>query len=375
MIPAKEIWERIARMRKASEPECMLIFQNVDRYYFSGTLMGSYILLPHDSEPQLFCRKGCMRAERESPLKVKQGGLSTLKDIGDFKTIGVELDVLPASIFIYLEKIFPNSQFKDVSGTIRKLRSVKSEYEMARIKKAARIADVGMGHAREIVKPGMREIDLAASIEKRMREEGHQGLVRHRAFGQELFYGHILTGRNGATQSFIDSPTGGQGLSTAMPQGAGFKRIRKNESVLVDYVGVWEGYIADESRIFVCGKLPSSLNEALHASHEIQGWIGRNLCAGTIPSEIYYQAIELANEWGLGKNFLGMREKIKFVGHGVGLELDELPVLAQGYTEPLKKYMTVASEPKFIFSSGVAGVEDTFLVEENGGKKLTRFVS
>jgi len=372
MVPPREIWGRLKRLRDAINSECALIIQNTDRYYFSGTLMGEFVFLGKD-ETTLYCRKACERAEGETPLPLKYGRLSSLKEIGDLKTIGVEFDILPVSIFFYLKKLFPYSDFFDISGTIRNLRSVKSDYEIGKIRKAARIADAGMEHASKIIRPGMREIDLAASIEKKMREEGHQGLVRSREFGYELFYGHILSGKNGAMPSFLDSPTGGQGLSPAMPQGAGFKKIRKNEPVLVDYVGVWEGYIADESRIFICGKLPVRLQDALDASCTIQRWMEKNLSAGGVPQDIFLEAQEGARIAGFEKNFLGLKEKIKFVGHGVGLELDELPVLASGYVTPLEKSMTIASEPKFIFSSGVVGVEDTFLVGEKRAERLTRF--
>jgi len=372
MVPPREIWGRLQRLRDAINSECALIIQNTDRYYFSGTLMGEFVFLGKD-ETTLYCRKACERAERETPLPLKYGRLSSLKGVSDLKTIGVEFDILPVSIFFYLKKLFPNSDFFDISGTIRNLRSVKSDYEIGKIKKAAHIADAGMEHASKIVRPGMREIDLAASIEKKMREEGHQGLVRSREFGYELFYGHILSGKNGAMPSFLDSPTGGKGLSPAMPQGAGYKKIRKDEPVLVDYVGVWEGYIADESRIFSCGKLPARLQDALDASCTIQEWMEKNLSAGRVPHDIFLEAQEEARIAGVEKNFLGLKEKIKFVGHGVGLELDELPVLASGYVTPLEKSMTIASEPKFIFSSGVVGVEDTFLVGEKRAERLTRF--
>jgi Xaa-Pro dipeptidase len=372
MVPPREIWGRLQRLRDAIISECALIFQNADRYYFSGTLMGEFIFLGKD-EISLYCRKACERAERETPLPLKYGRMNSLKKIGDLKTIGIEFDVLPISIFFYLKKLFPNSDFIDISGIIRNLRSVKSNYEIGKIRKAAHIVDLGMKHASEIIHPGMCEIDLAASIEKKMREEGHQGLVRSRSFGYELFYGHILSGKNGAMPSFLDSPTGGQGLSPAMPQGAGYKKIRKNEPVLVDYVGVWEGYIADESRIFKCGKLSPRLQDALDASCTIQRWIEKSLSAEEIPQDIFCGAQEIAKIAGFEKNFLGLKEKIKFVGHGVGLELDELPVLASGCIMPLKNRMTIASEPKFIFNSGVVGVEDTFLVGKKKAERLTRF--
>jgi Xaa-Pro aminopeptidase len=371
MVPPREVRERLARLKKAAGVECVLLFQNADRYYFSGTLMGDFILVEGEGAT-LHCRKGKERASRETTLPISTRGMRDLSSL-DGKSFGIEGDVLPTSYYLYLKTLLPHSSFSDVSPAIRTIRSVKSAYEIKRIERAARIADSGMRHAKEILAPGMREIDLASSVEAHMRQEGHQGLVRSRAFRQELFFGHILSGPSGAVPSFIDSPTGGTGLSAAMPQGAGRRKVRRNEPVLVDYVGAFEGYLADESRVFVCGKLPRPLSDALEAMRAIQEWFRKNLVAGRIAGELFEGSLQLSRTYGAGRYFLGLKEKIKFVGHGVGLELDELPILSSGHSEPLVAGMVTACEPKCIFPAGVVGVEDTFVVGEIRARRLTRF--
>src|SRR6185369_9875851 len=93
--------------------------------------------------------------------------------------------------------------------------------------------------------------------------------------------------------------------------------------------------------------------------------------------ELWERARTMADEAGLGDRFMGPPgDQARFVGHGVGLELDELPVLAPGFKAPLREGMTIAIEPKFVFpGQGAVGIENTFLVTAQGGEKLTSYVA
>jgi Xaa-Pro aminopeptidase len=102
----------------------------------------------------------------------------------------------------------------------------------------------------------MREIDLAAEVEKSLRLSGHPGSVAFRRFNHSLPMGHLMAGENAANPSYVSSPTGGRGMSLFLPQCLGFTRIRRSEPVLVDYAGCYNDYTADETRIFCLGSLP-----------------------------------------------------------------------------------------------------------------------
>ena len=124
--------------------------------------------------------------------------------------------------------------------------------------------------APELLKAGKTEVALAGELESYARSLGHQGIVRMRLWGSELFYGHLLSGPSAAVPSYLASPTAGPGVSAVVGQGASFKKIEKNEPVLFDYVFALQGYISDHARIFSIGTLPDELMEAHEAMLEIQ---------------------------------------------------------------------------------------------------------
>ena len=220
---------------------------------------------------------------------------------------------------------------------------------------------------------GMREIELAAELEAVMRSMGHQGTVRFRRYNQLLPMGHLMSGPNAAVPSFVASPTGGQGISLFHPQGPGFRKIKRNEPVLVDYAGVYNGYIADETRIFSLGSLSAELEDAHLAALEIEKAIEGELCPGKTGRDIFSLSEAVAERLGYEDHLGGpIDSKAGFVGHGVGLEIDEFPVLGP-VNHRIQPNMTIAVEPKMIYPGlGVVGIEDTFLTTAGGAQRLTK---
>jgi Xaa-Pro aminopeptidase len=182
-----------------------------------------------------------------------------------------------------------------------------------------------------------------------------------------------VAGGTAAVPGFFDGAVTGSGLSSAAPHGASGAVIERDVPVLIDYTGIFDGYIVDMTRLYVCGTLAADLQQAFAAALAIQQWLVERLKPGAICEELFAGAAALAEESGFGAHFMGAPgENAKFVGHGVGLELDELPVLAQGFKLPLIAGQTIAIEPKFVFPGrGVVGIENTFAVSPAGGIKLT----
>ncbi|MDD4162998.1 MAG: Xaa-Pro peptidase family protein [Methanothrix sp.] len=377
--PRSEIDARIKRLQdRMGELNGAILFESTDLGYFSGTAQEGLIYIPRDGLPTLMIKKSLERARQESPLTVQpQRSLKTLKKDLDLPTgvrIGLELDVLPYNNYARLQKILGDDVlFSDISENIKHIRSVKSDFEIRLIREAARVLDAGIASVPDHLKEGMREIDLAAVVEGTMRLMGHQGKVAFRRFNQALPMGHLMAGANAALPSCVSSPTGGKGLSIFLAQGPGFARIRRNEPVLVDYAGCYSGYIADETRIFCLGKLPAKLEEAHLAALQVEEAIAKQLCPGKRCREIW--SLSEAEGLRLGyQDFLGgpPESKAGFVGHGVGLQIDEYPVLGPVDHE-IALNMTIAVEPKMIYpGEGVVGIEDTFLVGANGVERLTR---
>ena len=243
------------------------------------------------------------------------------------------------------------------------------------MRRAAEFSDQVAGWVPNVLHEGMTELELAGKIEAEYRRLGHQGTLRMRLWGSEMFYGHLMSGASGAVPSFLASPTGGVGAGPAVAQGAGFKTINRHEPVLVDYVFSHNGYLSDHTRIFSIGSLPAELKDAHAAMLEVQQTIKKLAKPGVKTGDIYRQAVDKTKELGYADHFMGIGEdRVRFVGHGIGLEVDEFPFLAAGQQLELQAGMTIALEPKLIFpGKGVVGIENTHVVTEDGLEQLPQF--
>ena len=377
LTPNSEINGRIKKLQsQMGDMDGVLLFHSVDMCYFSGTAQDGLVYIPRDGETVVMMRRSLERAKQESPLEVRP-----LKNMRNLKldlgipakaTVGLEMDVLPCSFYFKVDTALEDAQFVDVAEKIKHIRSVKSEFELGLIKEAARILDAGFSSVPDFLKEGMTEVDLICRIESVMRCMGHQGSLRFRKFNSIVPLGHVMSGPQAALQSFLASPTGGRGTSLIFPQGAGFSRIKRNEPIFVDCVGIYNGYIADATRIFSLGKLDARLQDSYHAACQIEEAVAGELIAGRTGRELFELSEAMGEKLGY-QDFLGGTNgnKCGFVGHGVGLELDEYPVLGP-LDHELDCNMTIAIEPKMIYpDKGVLGIEDTFLTTAGGAVRLT----
>jgi Xaa-Pro aminopeptidase len=287
----------------------------------------------------------------------------------------MELDVLPTNLYLQYQAIFQRARIEDISHDIRLIRAVKSEFEIIKIRAAAKLSDKVAAMVPELLQVGQTEVALSGQLEGYARSLGHQGIVRMRMWGSELFYGHLMSGDGAAVPSYLASPTGGKGVSTVIGQGAGFRKIRANEPVLVDYVFALDGYLSDHARIFSIGRLSADLEAAHAAMLEIQEEMKTQAKPGVLTGELYELMVSLAEKKGYAENFMGVGDRrIRFTGHGLGLELDEFPFIAKGQKLPLEEGMIIALEPKTIFPGrGVVGIENTHLVTKNGLEQLNSY--
>lgn len=384
-VPAGEIESRIKNFQQVLKERGLdgaFILQNVDRYYFSGTIQSSVLFIPQVDEPILMVQKGLERARRESSLKnilpvVGRGQIKkVLKERGflRFKKIGLEMDILPVNLYFRYQQTFPEYEWADISETILRLRMRKTPYEVEQIRRAAAILHKGYMEIREIIREGMTELEVDGYLALIARREGHMGVMRMRGWNQEMTIAHVLSGESGATISFLDSPHGGEGNTPAMAQGASFRRIGRNEPIGIDYgVGV-NGYIADQFRTLVIGNLPDDLIRAHDLSLEIHSLFVEEAKPGIACSDLYRLLMERVRQnHYFFKYFNGYGEgKVRFIGHGLGLEIDEYPILSPRFDQKLEPGMVIAFEPMFVFPDrGIVGLEDDYLVTSNGVQRLT----
>jgi len=386
VVPKQEIDDRIAKLQKIlaeKEIDGALIVQKTDLFYFGATSQQGWLYVPKAGPPILMVFKEYERARAESPLEIVISIVSIKKipailseyGIEAPASLGMELDVLPANLYFQYCSVFEKTEISDISVDIRLIRAVKSEFEIGKIKLAAELSDKVAAKARDLIVEGKTEVAIAGELEGYARGLGHQGIVRMRLWGSELFYGHLLSGAAAAVPSYLASPTGGSGVSSVIGQGAGYKKIARNEPVLVDYVFALDGYLSDHARIFSIGELNKDLLDAHQAMLEVQEEIKTQAKPGVLTGELYELMLTLADKKGYSESFMGVGDRrIRFTGHGVGLELDEFPFIAKGQRLPLEAGMIIAMEPKTIFPGiGVVGIENTHLVTETGLESLTKF--
>jgi len=385
--PKSELDLRIAKFQdylRDNNIDAALIVQPADLFYFAGTIQRANLYIPDHGDPILMVNKSGQRARAESAIEQivdldspkKIPGILNAAGCRPPRSLGLELDVLPANMFFSYRALFEKAEIVDISLSVRLIRAVKSAYEIGIMRRAAELSDRIAAHVPSILQAGMSELELAGKVEAEARRLGHQGVVRMRLWGGEMFYGHLMSGPTGAVPSYLASPTGGVGPNPAMAQGPGFKTIQPREPILVDYVFAHNGYLSDHTRIFSLGALPQELVDAHAAMLEIQQAVKDVARPGVVSGAVYAKAMALAEALGYSAHFMGAagRDRIRFVGHGLGLEVDEFPFLAAGQDLALQQGMIIAVEPKLVFpGQGVVGIENTHLVTSDGLEQLGQY--
>ena len=382
--PCEELEHRIEKLRRSMEKEgidASLVVQKMDCYYLSGTAQDSLLFVPLDGKPLLVVKREFERAIMESALEVVVE-IRSLRELPSLiqehwgrlpQTLGMELDVLPVKEYFRYQSLFPGIRFKDMSKIILDIRKIKSPYEISLMKYAGSIGMKVYHEAKEILKEGMTEIEFGGIMEATAKKYGHEGLIRVRSMNYEAYSWHVLSGLNGGIVSQSDSPMGGLGLSPAFPVGASLRVMRHNEPILVDFGICYHGYLADETRMFSIGKMESKFIDAYNACREIHDTVLQEIRPGADCESIFLNTLGLAEKLGYNDSYLGpIGLQTRFIGHGIGLELNELPFMAHGQSYPLEEGMTLAIEPKIVFpGEGSVGIENTVVVTRDGYEILT----
>jgi Xaa-Pro dipeptidase len=382
--PIEEIENRITRIRvgmKKQAVDALLVIQKMNFYYVSGTTQDGLIFIPLEGKPLLMIKRELERARVESPLKdiVALGSNKEIQSLVQSRTgkipksLGLELDVLPVRDYFRFQELFPGTKFIDASQILREARKIKSPFEIDLMTRAGEIGKKVYQEGRRVLKEGMTEIGFGGLLEATAKRYGHEGLLRVRSLNYEAYTWHVLSGLTGGIVSQSDSPMGGLGLSPAFPVGASLKVMRAHEPILVDFGTCFHGYQADETRMFSIGKMEQKFIDAYKACKEIHDTVLEETRPGADCETVFMKTLKLADKMGFKDSYLGPPGlQTRFIGHGIGLELNELPFIAQGQSYPLEEGMTFAVEPKIVFpGEGSVGLENTVLVTERGYEILT----
>ncbi len=383
-VPLTELESRMRAFRTRmdiSNPdwEIAVIFSKINLYYFTGTMQDGMLIIPKHGEAVLWVRRSYERALDESlfpRIEPMSSYRDAAKGTGELpNTVYLETEVVPLAMYQRLQKYFPFKNVKPVDAQICNVRAVKSEYELQLMRKAGKLHQHMLEDiVPEMLREGMSEVDLAAELFSLMVEEGHDGVCRFGMFETDLLLGNICFGESSIYPCYFNGPGGFYGMSPAVPDiGSRERKLRKGDMVFVDVGFGVEGYNTDKTTTYMFGSpLPQYAVDIHNKCVDIQNEIAAMLKPGSIPSEIYNNIMNNLDEEFL-KNFMGFgNRKVKFLGHSIGLQIDETPIIAEGFDDPLQEGMVLALEPKRgIENIGMVGIENTFIVTAKGGECIT----
>lgn len=358
------------------EGTALLIAGNVNVFYLTGRFFRGYVWLPKEGLPVYFVVRPQVFASCSNVVNVRKPELipGELERMGVHipKKIGIEEDILSYSEAKRLMNIFPDAHFFNGTPYLRSARMVKTPYEIEQMKadgeKQVRVYEKISG----LYRRGMTDLQLQIAIERELRLEGCLGYARVAGNLMEINLGSVLAGDNADNPSPYEFAMGGEGADPSLPGGANGSLIREGETVMIDMNGAFNAYQTDMTRVWTAGDLAALAYKAQECSREILRTLELETRPGMEIREMYIRATEIVEKAGLQDYFMGHSQKSGFIGHGVGIELNEQPPITPKCTVRVQEGMTLAIEPKFVLPGiGAAGVENTYVVRREGLENLT----
>ncbi|MBI4318783.1 MAG: aminopeptidase P family protein [Chloroflexi bacterium] len=350
-----------------------------DIYYLAGTAQQSWLIVPAEGEPTLLIIRDFERGRAESQLpdirEIKSP--SAIRDVIIEKRlakhgIGITEDVAPASFVRRMAQLLPEAEFVDVSLDLRRVRMVKDDEEIARIRKAAEIADWGHKMAVERLRAGISELEASAEIELELVRHGHDGYLFTRNLGEAVRQSGVYAGPSLYVRGGLAISIPGAGSTPLLGYGPSRRIIEVGDTIVLDLVGSYMGYLCDEARTYAIGKASDGQNDIVEALKYIIHETMPNFRPGVSAAEVYSAAVRAAGQTRYADFLMGPKARnIKFVGHGVGIELDELPVLTPSDNTLLEPGMVIAFEPIIVVPEvGASTLENTILITQSGHEVL-----
>lgn len=370
-------WQRIRQAMQQAHADGCLLTVDVNLYYVTGTVFSGYVYFPAEGEPHFFIKRPVgVEGERihyiRKPEQMPEIFASACLPMP--RKLLLEGDELPYNEYVRLLSVFNPAETGNATSMLRALRAVKTPWEIGQIRQAARAHEATYRTIPECFRPGMTDLQLQYEIEKRMRENGSFGLFRAFGANMDIFMGSILAGDNAQTPSAFDFALGGAGMHPSVPLGANGTQLKEGTAVMIDMAGNYTAYMTDMTRVYSVGKLSETAYKAHHTALTIQAEIEHAARPGVCCADVYAIAARITAEEKLSDYFMGTTQQAKFVGHGVGIQINELPVFTPRSKEVLEPGMVFALEPKFVIpGTGAVGIENTFLVTDNGIEKITQF--
>lgn len=350
----------------------VLICDNANLYYLTGRVFAGYVWIPLKGEPVYFVKRP-VEMEGDNVVSIrKPEQIPASTGIMPPEVLGLELDTVPYSMVTRLRSLFPEARLADASAVMRQARAVKTDEEVRLIGESAMHQDHVYSLVPSYFREGMRDFELQVEIERASRLDGCLGLFRVSGPSMELFMGNVLAGDNADEPSPYDFAMGGAGMDPSLPVGCNGSIIKSGTTVMVDVNGNYTGYMSDMTRTYYLGEIAQLARKAHQLSIDICRRLEREGTPGAEARSLYQIAEDMVAEAGLHEYFMGHRQKAGFIGHGVGIEINELPVIAPRSRDLLQVGNVIALEPKFVIpGTGAVGIENTYVVTPDGLRRLT----
>jgi Xaa-Pro aminopeptidase len=383
-VPASELELRMAKFRRImdeqnTEWQIAVVFSKINLLYFAGSMPEGMLIIEREKEATLWVRRGYERAVEESAFPAIKPMESYRVAAQEYPRVSgevyLEMEYVPLAMFQRFQKYFPFSSYKPLDFQIAQTRAVKSAWELNYIEKAAAIHRVVLEErVPELLREGISEAEFAAEMFPVMVKEGHQGAVRFGMHDTEMALGQLGFGESSLYPTNFDGPGGNLGANPALPCfGNPNRKLKKGDLVFVDVAVAVNGYHSDKTMTYMFGEpLPKEVQAFHKQCVDVQNQVAKMLKPGNIPENIYETIMSGLSPEFL-QNFMGYGSRqVKFLGHGIGITIDEYPVLAKGFKAPLEENMVFAVEPKKgIEGVGMVGIENTFVVTPEGGRCIT----
>ena len=366
--------ERVRSLMKAdaSRPDALLITDYANIFYLTGRVFAGQIYLPLEGEMICFVRRP-VDLEGDGTVRIrKPEEMAQTIGLNAPARLGLELDITAWSAVKRLSAVFPEAEIVNASPIMRMARAVKTDLEIERVRRSGVAHEEVYSRIPRLYSEGMTDLQLQVEIERESRLKGCLGMFRISGTSMETFMGSLIAGDNADAPSPYDFAMGGAGLDPSLPVGANDSTILPGNTVMVDLNGNFTGYMTDMSRVYSLGEISELARKAHQCSIDIHRMIAKAAVPGTPAKALYEMALELVKERGLESYYMGHRQQAGFIGHGVGIEINELPVIAPRSRDIIERNNVIALEPKFVIPhTGPVGIENTYRVTDTGLECLT----
>ena len=382
-VPASELEARLERFRRAMDAahpgwEMAAVNHKVAMYYFTGTRPEGVLLIrPQDAV--FWVRRSFERACNESHF-------SDIRPMHSFREAAAFYGSAPKVMYVetkkatldwerMLHKYFAFEELGSFDSVLQDLRMVKSEYELKQMEQSGAIHETVLDIvAPKLIYGGISEAQLAIALYSEMVQRGSHGTARfNQALGEEAV-GIASFGKSGLVRTGFDGPGGTDGTCIAVQSiGNAFRKLQPGRLVYLDIPCGFDGYHTDKTVVYYYGDLAKDeqskhLMEAQQRCLELEQEVVRLMVPGEPIENLYLRTMDKFDNI-YGDAFMNGG---KFLGHSIGLVMDEAPAIAKGFKQLLQPGMTFAVEPKIALPGlGMVGTENTYVVTEKGARSLT----